>query len=458
MKSLDEFRPYQLRALRFLEATPRAYLAAKAGAGKTAVVLALMELLMFDRFEVGATLVVAPKRVVGQWAREARKWACGRFLRFEEYIGPSPARKRALGAVLGGQANVLVVSFEFFPELMQEIKLVQWLFGLVVYDEASRLRNGGRKGSVGWKALNAVSSKTQARIVLMSGSPRPGTAHELFAPVFLLDQGQRLGKTLTGFRADYLEPNKQNRHTGQIYSWRLRAGKERELYDRIADLYFAVAPDLGLPSVTIDRYVQLPAKVEAMANQLMRKQVIDLDELEVTAASQGTVSGKLWQMCQGAVFDDQGEVVELHDEKLQELQEIVEEADGPLIVAYWHTHDLERIQRRFPQAVDITTERGLAQALAGEVAMGLLHPAAAGHGIDGLQQHFADIVWFTIPMSFELYDQANKRIIRSGQKSTVRVWRVIAGNGIVDPAAVQRLAQKEADQDEFFRILEDKAA
>lgn len=454
LKSLADFRPYQVKALRFLEEAPRAYLAAKAGAGKTAVALALIELLKFDRFEVRRVLVVGPKRVVPQWAREARKWVFGQFLRFSEYIGTPEQRKAALAR----PCDVLVVSFEFFPELVKAIKAKDWDFDLVVFDEASRLRNGGRRGSVGWKAMNAISAKTRARIVLMSGSPRPGTAHELFAPVFLLDQGQRLGRTLGGFRAAYLEPNKQNRHTGQVYSWKLRAGMEAALYDRIADLYFAVAPDLGLPSVVIDRVVTLPADVEAMCQQLRGTQVIDLDVLEVTAASQGSVEGKLHQICQGAVFDDHGKVVHLHSEKLEELAEIIEEVDGPIIVPYWYTHDLERLKKRFPQAVDIATDEGLALAKAGKVELALLHPASAGHGIDGLQDWFSAIAWFAIPASFELYDQANKRIIRSGQKETVRVYRIIAGNGLVDPKAIQRLAEKEAEQDEFYRHLERQAA
>jgi hypothetical protein len=458
MQCLNDFRPYQRAALEFGERTPRWYLAAKAGAGKTGIVLALMDALMFDRFEVEATLVVAPKRVVRQWAQEARKWAFGRFFRFREYLGPSHERNAALEAVLAGQGNVLVVSFEFFPELMQSIRLDQWPFGLVVFDEASRLRNGGRRGSVGWKAMNAVSAKTRARMVLMSGSPRPGTAHELFAPVFLLDQGQRLGKTLTGFRAEYLEPNKQNRHTGQIYSWRLRPGMEAALYGRIADLYFAVAPDLGLQSVTIDREVTLPASVGAMCQSLRGTQVIDLDVLELTAASQGSVEGKLHQICQGAVFDDAGKVVVLHDEKLDELEDLVNEIDGPLIIAYWYTHDLERLQRRFPKAVDIATDDGLAAAKAGRVQLALLHPQAAGHGVDGLQAHFSAIVWFAVPASFELYDQANKRIVRSGQREIVRIYRIVAANGLVDPKAIQRLADKEAEQDAFFQHLELRAS
>ena len=312
MRSRDDFRVYQNEAESFILDKPRTYLAAKAGAGKTAIALAVIEELMFNRFDVRKTLVIAPKRVAKQWPTEAQGWTFGAGLRFGVYVGTRDERK----AALEGSYDVLACSFEFFPELVQQFKLASWPFGLVIFDEASRLRKGGHRGSVGWKAMNAISSKTLARIVLMSGSPRPGTAHELFAPVFLLDQGKRLGTTLTGFRADYLEPNKQNRSTGQVYSWKLRAGMEPKLYGEIGDLYFAVDPDLGLKSVVIDRYVMLPPAIEKACMDLQNTQVLDFDDLELTAASQGTVAGKLHQMCQGAVFGDNGKVSELHSEKL----------------------------------------------------------------------------------------------------------------------------------------------
>ena len=457
MRTLADFRPYQHRALAFCQSTPRGYLAAKAGAGKTGVALAYIEHLMVDTFEVDTVLIVAPKRVVPQWAREARKWASGRFLRFAEYVGTPSVRSSALAAVRARRANVLACSFEFLPELVKAIQAKDWPFGLVVFDEASRLRQGGRQGSVSWKAMNAISRKTGSRLLLMSGSPRPGTAHELFAPVLLLDHGKRLGDTLSEFRSRYLEPNKMNRATGQVYSWKLRQGMEQQLYGAIGDLFFAVAPDLGLPSVVIDRPVELPQKLADECRELQEEQIVDLDELEVVAPSQGVVAGKLHQICQGAVFGPRGEWYELHSEKLDELEEVLDEIDGPAIVCVWYEHDRERVARRFPDAVDITTEEGLAAALRGDVRVAVLHPASAGHGIDGLQDHFADIIWFAVPASFELYDQANKRIIRSGQKSTVRVWRIIATNGIVDQRIVRRLAEKEAEQDEFFRHLEQAA-
>ena len=196
MRDLQDFRPYQRQALEFCKATPRGYLAAKAGAGKTAVALAYMEHLCFDAFEARRVLVVGPKRVVPQWPQEAKKWAFGALFRFSQYLGVPKERKAALAAA----HDVLMCSFEFFPELVKAIKAEDWQYDLVIFDEASRLRNGGRRGSIGWKAMQAISSKTRARVLLMSGSPRPGTAHELFAPVMLLDQGERLGRNLTGFK------------------------------------------------------------------------------------------------------------------------------------------------------------------------------------------------------------------------------------------------------------------
>jgi hypothetical protein len=455
MRSRDDFRVYQNEAESFILDKPRTYLAAKAGAGKTAIALAVIEELMFNRFDVRKTLVIAPKRVAKQWPTEAQGWTFGAGLRFGVYVGTRDERK----AALEGSYDVLACSFEFFPELVQQFKLASWPFGLVIFDEASRLRKGGRRGSVGWKAMNAISSKTLARIVLMSGSPRPGTAHELFAPVFLLDQGKRLGTTLTGFRADYLEPNKQNRSTGQVYSWKLRSGMEPKLYGEIGDLYFAVDPDLGLKSVVIDRYVMLPPAIEKACMDLQNTQVLDFDDLELTAASQGTVAGKLHQMCQGAVFGDNGKVSELHSEKLDELQEIVEEIDAPVIIAYWYTHDLQRIKKLYPQAVDVSTEEGMAAAKRGEVEIALLHPGSAGHGIDGLQKHFSNLVWFVVPASFELYDQTNKRIVRSGQVGeTASIYRIIAANGIADERLLAGLYRKEREQDEFFDYVEKRTA
>jgi hypothetical protein len=231
---------------------------------------------------------------------------------------------------------------------------------------------------------------------------------------------------------------------------------ETKLYDTIGDLYFAVAPDLGLKSVVIDRYVNLPAEVEKAAIDLQNVQAIDFDGFELTAASQGTVAGKLHQMCQGAVFDDKGRVQVVHNEKLAELEEIVDEIDAPVIIAYWYTHDLVRLKKLYPNAVDVSTEDGMDAAKAGKVEIALLHPGSAGHGIDSLQHHFSNLIWFCIPASWELYEQTNKRIVRSGQQQTVSVYRIIAANGIADERLLVGLIRKEKEEEAFIKHLQDQ--
>lgn len=433
-------RDYQSQALEFCLKTPRAYLAAKAGAGKTAVALAYAAELNVP------VLVVCPKRVVPQWAIEAKKWAFSEGFTFREYVGTPATRK----SILGTKAFVTVVSFEFFTELVGLSK--PWEYGLVVFDEASRLRNGGRKGSLAWKTMAAISTKTQSRILLMSGSPRSNSAHELFAPVALLDQGERLGRTLTGFRGKFMEPDKVNRYTQQVYSWRLRQGMESVLYSKIKDLYFAVSPNLGLESLTVDRMVELSPYAKGLYSELKADKVIDAEDLELTATSEGVVANKLHQITQGAVFDDDHQVVEVHTEKLDELAELIEEIDAPVMVCIWYTHDKQRIMQRFKNAVDITTTAGLSLAKQGQVDIAVLHPQSAGHGIDGLQNHFSNVIWFALPHSFELYDQANKRIVRSGQRETVTIYRIV-GRATIDEQILQRLARKEREQDEFIRII-----
>jgi hypothetical protein len=415
------------------------YLAAKPGSGKTAVAVHLA---------TGKTLVVTPKRVVPQFEIEARKW--GLNLTFAHCLGKEDARKAALAA----DADVIVVSHDHFPWLVKNVPLKSWQFDLVVFDEASRLRNGGRQGAVGWKVMNEIRKKTRSKFLLMSGSPRPGTAHELFAPVFLLDGGARLGNTLGGFRAEYLEPAKVDRQTGQVFSWRLRDGKEAQLYSKIRDLFYAVSPDLGLKYAEIDRWVTLPGSVASQCQKMARFMTADFFEDEITAGSLGVVAGKLLQMCSGEVFNDSGSTTVIHDEKIQELRAIIEELDGePLMVGYWYTHERDRLMRQFPEAVDITTDSGLAAAKAGKVSIALIHPQSAGHGIDGLQQHFSALAFYTCPHSYEYYDQLIKRIVRNGQTETVRVFRIVASNGVADVRVLEALSRKEQEQEAFYGFL-----
>jgi hypothetical protein len=451
MRSLKDFRPYQHESKDFLHRVPRGYLAAKPGAGKTAITLAYLAERMFDYFDVQKALIVAPKRVVPQWGFEAGRWTFGEGMRFVMYAGAPQDRAEALKRV--GGTDVAVVSFEFLGELLRAFpRKRDWPFQVVVFDEASRLRNGGRRGSQTWKAVNTIARKTDSRIHLLSGSPRPGSAHELYGPVSILDGGQRLGDTLAKFRAAYLEPDKIDRSSGQVYSWRTRYGMEPVLYRDIGDLYYAVSPDLGIQINEIDWRVPLPNNVEAMIGQLRAHNVLDIDDLhEVTAGQASTVVGKIHQIEQGCLYDDTGVAHEIHGEKLDHLEEILEEIDRPTLVCPWYQADMRRLME-IPGAVNLSTDKGLAAAKAGQVQLGVLHPGSAGHGIDGLQQHFSNIVFYTCPRSYELYDQTVRRIARSGQKETVTVYRMVAGE--VDQRVVDELARKAAEQERFFDFLQ----
>lgn len=450
MRTLQDFRPYQSSALAFCDRTRRGYLAAKAGAGKTAIVLHHIANLLWDSFEVRRVLVVAPLRVVPQWGREARKWGATQRLRVSTYVGTKQARIAALAA----DTDVVVVSQEFYAELVQLIKAKDWPFDLVVLDDVKGLRNGGRQGSKAWKVSNAIARKTESRMLILSGSPRPKSGADLFGPVYLLDGGERLGKTLTAFRDGYLEPDKMHRQTGQVYSWRVRPGLEPKLYSDIADLYFAVAPDLGLPYVVVDRPIEMTELGRNLYREMKRDQVIDATDLEVTAGSAGVMAGKLHQLAQGCVYADDGRPAVVHTEKLDELEQIIEEVDGLVIVAIWYQHDRERVLAKFKDAVDITTPEGLQAALTGGAKVAVLHPASAGHGVDGLQLHYSTLIWFAVPYDYELYEQTNARVVRSGQTETVTIYRIVA-TGTIDEDIVVRLAQREQEQNEFFTHLEE---
>lgn len=450
-----ELRNYQRRAIAWLEETPRALLAAKPGAGKTAIVIRAIEGHLFNRFASSAVLVVAPKRVVPQWPQEGATWGATGLLRFAEYLGTPKQREAALGAILSGKANVLVAGRDVFVKLVASFAADKWPFGMVAFDESDRLKSAGRQGSQSYRAMYALARKTQSEIVLVSGTIMPENLEDLYGPMSVLDGGQSLGRTLTAFRDRYMEPDKVDRRRGIVFSYRAKEGAQEEVTKRIRHLVFAISPDLGIPHVVIDKWVRLPAKVVEQIRALRKPMVGWVGDAKVVAASRGVLEGKLLQLCNGAVFTKGEKWEEVHTAKIDALRDLLDELQEPVLVVAWFQHDKERILAAVPEAVDLARGDALERAKQGLVRVGVINPASAGHGVDGLQKHFSAMIWFSMTTSNGLYEQTVRRIVRSGTRAeTVRIYRILAKDGFADKRALRSLAVKARAQDKLYQDMD----
>lgn len=420
------------------------------GLGKTVITLTAAVELMHDRFDVARTLVIAPLRVAqSTWATEAKKWAHTRHLRVTKILGTVAQRRAALQQ----RADIWVINRENVPWLVNECGK-RWPFDMVVIDELSSFKSSTAQR---FRALRKVRPMIK-RIVGLTGTPSPNGLPDLWAQVYLLDQGERLGKTLTEFRRQYLEPAGyvHNAAGSRVVSkWQPRPGAEREIYRRLSDLTVSMQAEdwLTMPE-RVNRIVKVPLAAEAMAQykRLERDYILSLPESEIVAGSAAVLSNKLLQMANGAIYDEHREPQHIHDAKLDALEDIIEAAVGnPVLVFYAYKHDLGRLQERFPQARALTGPEDIEAWNRREIPILLAHPASAGHGLN-LQHGGNTIVWFGLTWSLELYQQANGRLHRQGQTERVIVHHLVA-EGTVDEDVMQVLAGKEATQDELLTAL-----
>lgn len=417
-------RPYQQHAIDRMLMCPYQLIALQMGAGKTVSALSVIEELMYDRFEVGRTLVVAPKRVVELvWHVEAAKWDHTRDLRVQRVLGG--ARHRV--GCLETPADVYVINRENFPWLVEYFG-DDWPFDCVIIDENRGFKD---RSSKSWRSLKAVRSRIK-RLYILSGTPAPNSLMELWPQISVLDGGTRLGRTLTSFRDRWFVPDKRNGSI--VYSWKLKPGADADIHAQVADVMLSVESDMALPSrldntivVTFDRreYQQL-AK--------------DMTFGQITAANAGVLAGKLAQMANGAVYDAERGVHVMHDAKLDALAEIAEQGE-PVLVLTSFKHDQQRILECFPEAVVFDGEATLARWQRGEIPMLLMHPASGGHGVDGLQIGGRVAVWFGLPFSLDLYAQSNARLHRTGQQHNVVIHHLVAAETI-DETIMSVLATK----------------
>lgn len=433
---------YQRYATEFILSHPIAAVILQMGLGKTVCTLDAINQLMYDSFEVSKVLVIAPLRVAKvTWSDEIKKWDNLSHLRYSVAVGTEKERIEALKK----DADIYIINRENVQWLVEKSK-VPFEFDMVVIDELSSFKNWNSKR---FKAFMQVRPRVK-RIVGLTGTPSPNGMMDLFAQFKCLDMGARLGRFITQYRNQYFVPDRMN---GQIvYSYRLRPGAEKQIYDKIDDITISMkAMDhLKMPELIETRYPVYMDEVEqAQYDEMREDYLLPYKEEAITAANAAALSGKLCQMANGAVYSESGETVHIHDRKLEALEDIIEAAQGPILLCYWFKHDLERITEKLDQLKisysRIVTEENIRKWNEGKYDVGLIHPASAGHGLN-LQHSSNHIVWFGLTWSLELYQQTNARLWRQGQKQDTVVVQHIVTAGTIDEDILDALQSKDASQ------------
>ena len=435
---------YQRYAIEYIKEHPISAILLDMGLGKTSITLSAVADLLFDSFEVSKVLVIAPLRVAKTtWKDEIQKWEHLDILEYSIITGTEAERLSALNM----QADIYIINRENIQWLVEKSG-VKFDFDMVVIDELSSFKSWQSKR---FKAFMKVRPKVK-RIVGLTGTPSSNGLMDLFAEFKILDMGERLGRFIGQYRNTYFSPDKRN---GQvIYSYKPLPFAEKEIYNKISDITISMkAKDyLKMPELIVNNIeVEMSCKELKLYNKLKSDMVLSINGKELDAPNAAALSNKLLQMANGAVYDDNKAVVEIHDKKLDALEDLIEAANGkPVLVAYCYKHDKERIMQRF-QAEEINTSADIDKWNKGEMAVALIHPASAGHGLN-LQQGGSTIVWFGLTWSLELYQQLNARLYRQGQKETVVIHHIITKDTI-DENVITALEKKDLSQNSLIEAV-----
>ena len=429
---------YQRYAAEFIISHPVAALLLDMGLGKTSITLTAINDLLFDRFEVHKVLVVAPLRVARDtWSAEIEKWEHLKNLRYSVVVGTAQERISALLT----PADIYIINRENIQWLVEESGL-PFDFDMAVIDELSSFKNHKSKR---FRAFMKVRPKLK-RIVGLTGTPAGNGLMDLFAELKLLDMGERLGRLIGQYRNTYFQPDKRNGMV--IYSYKPLPDAEQRIYDKISDITISMkaADHLKMPElISLECTVQLSEKEKEKYDQLKKDFILATEDNEVTAANAASLSNKLSQMANGAVYSDDESVIEIHDRKLDALEDIIESMNGrPLLVAYWFKHDLERIRKRF-EIREIKSSRDISEWNSGKIPVALIHPASAGHGLN-LQSGGSTLVWFGLTWSLELYQQTNARLWRQGQTADTVIIQNIIAKDTIDEQIIKALKTKDTTQ------------
>lgn len=429
---------YQQFAAEYIETHPVAAVLLDMGLGKTSITLTALADLLFNSFEIHKVLVIAPLRVASvTWSAEIEKWEHLHILQYSVAVGTEAERLAALKA----DADIYIINRENVQWLIEKSGL-PFDYDMLVVDELSSFKNHQAKR---FKALMKARPKVK-RVVGLTGTPSSNGLMDLFAEFKLLDMGARLGRFIGQYRTTYFKPDKMNGMV--VYSYKPLPGAEEQIYEKISDITISMkATDhLKMPELISTQYeVQLSDAEKKKYEELKKDLVLQLPEGEITAANAASLTGKLSQMANGAVYADNESVLEIHQRKLDALEDIIESANGkPVLVAYWFRHDLERIKKCF-FVREIKTSRDIEDWNSGSIPVAVIHPASAGHGLN-LQSGGSALVWFGTTWSLELYQQTNARLWRQGQTAETVVITHIITKGTIDERIMKALKTKDTSQ------------
>lgn len=419
------------------------------GLGKTVITLSAIQELKYSRFQVRKVLVIAPKKVAeSTWIREAKKWDHLNLLRVSSVLGSQQKRMRALAT----PADIYVINRENVTWIVDYYRN-EWPFDMVVVDELSSFKSHQAKR---FKSLAMVRDRI-SRMVGLTGTPAPNGLIDLWAQIYLLDQGERLGKKITHYRERYFTPDQRSRD--QIFSYKPKNDSSETIKRLIGDICISMKAEdyLELPDCTINqRVVMLDEKTQKIYDKLEKEMLLQVDERLIDAGTAAVLNSKLLQLCNGAVYAENREIVDIHDCKMEAFMELVEELNGnPALVFYSFQHDIPRLEKALKKTGlrvrVLKTPQDEIDWNHREIDILLAHPASAAYGLN-LQDGGNHVIWFGLTWSLELFQQANKRLHRQGQQQKVFI-HLLAVSGGVDEDVVLALEDKGDTQERLMQAL-----
>ena len=435
---------YQNYAKNFILAHKVSALFLDCGLGKTITTLTAINELMYDSFEISKVLIIAPLRVAqSTWKEEIEKWDHLNLLRYSIAVGDEKERLKALKQ----NSDIYIINRENVDWLVTKSG-IDINFNMLIIDELSSFKSHTSKR---FKSLLKIRPYFE-RVVGLTGTPSSNGLMDLWAEFRVLDLGERLGRYITHYRNEYFLPDKRN--GAVIFSYKPQPNAEERIYRRLADMTISMKSTeyLKMPELILNELeINLDEEDQMKYKKFKKEMVMTIQEKEIDAINAASLSNKLIQLANGSIYDEDKKFYEVHNKKLDKLEEIIESANGkPVLVAYWFKADKERIEKRF-KVREIKTADDIKQWNKGMIDLALIHPASVGHGLN-LQSGGSTLVWFSLTWSLELYQQTNARLYRQGQKDTVVIHHLITKNTI-DQDIMKSLKRKDKTQEALMRAV-----